>query len=43
MKDLPVNIAYVVDNSLLNDEALDFAKGEYVAIGFATERQSWDA
>jgi hypothetical protein len=43
MKDFPVNIAYVIDNSLLNDETLDFAKGEYIAIGFATERQSWDA
>lgn len=37
MKDLPVNIAYVIDNSLLDQEDMDFTKGEFVAIGFATD------
>lgn len=37
MEELPINIALVIDNSLLNDSDLDFAKGEYVAIGFATD------
>lgn len=34
---LPVGIAYVTDSSLLNDERLDFAKTEYVAIGIAED------
>ena len=37
MKDLPVNIAYVVDNSLIDQGTMDFNKGEFVAIGFATD------
>ena len=32
---LPVNIAYVVDPSVLNDANLDFAKCHYSAIGTA--------
>jgi hypothetical protein len=30
---MPVNIAYVTDATLLDDEQLDMAKGVYVAIG----------
>ena len=37
MIDFPINIAVVVDNSILNDNAVDFAKGEYVAVGFCNE------
>ena len=37
MKDFPINIAYVIDNSLLNQKNMDFKKGEFVAIGFATD------
>jgi hypothetical protein len=36
MADLPVGIAYVIDESLLDDELLDFSKCHYVAIGTAT-------
>jgi len=36
-KDLPVGIAYVTDQSLLNDSKLDFAKCSYVAIGVSHE------
>jgi hypothetical protein len=32
---LPVNIAYVIDQSLLSDVRLDFAKSHYCAIGVA--------
>jgi hypothetical protein len=35
MRTTPVNIAYVVDESLLTDAALDFQKSAYVAIGVA--------
>jgi hypothetical protein len=34
MKDLAVNIAYVIDNTLTRDAQLDFAKVEFAAIGF---------
>lgn len=37
MKDLPVNVAYVIDDAVLRDPVLDFAKIEYAAIGFLTE------
>ena len=36
-KDLSVGIAYVVDESLINDATLDFAKCRYVAIGISHE------
>ncbi|MFZ4683277.1 MAG: hypothetical protein ACOYMS_12300 [Terrimicrobiaceae bacterium] len=32
---IPVNIAYVVDPSVLDDVQLDFAKCHYIAIGIA--------
>ena len=34
MKDLAVNIAYVIDNTLTRDPAVDFGKLEFAAIGF---------
>lgn len=34
MRDLAVNIAYVIDNTLTRDPAVDFAKLEFAAIGF---------
>jgi hypothetical protein len=37
MKDLPVNVAYVIDESALTDPSLDFGKIEYAAIGSLTE------
>lgn len=37
VKDLPVGIAFVTDQSLLNDEKLDFKKCSYVAIGISYE------
>ncbi|ASP39160.1 hypothetical protein CHH28_10935 [Bacterioplanes sanyensis] len=37
MNNLPINIAYVVDSSLLDQQDMDFNKGEFVAIGFATD------
>jgi hypothetical protein len=37
VKDLPVGIAYVTDQTLLSDSNLDFAKCSYVAIGFSHE------
>lgn len=40
MKNFPVNIALVIDNSIVNDDVLDFQKGEYVAIGFCDEIES---
>lgn len=36
MNELVVGIAYVTDDSLLEDESLDFEKCQYVAIGTAT-------
>lgn len=38
MTDLVIGIAYVTDESLLEDEKLDFAKCRYVAIGLANTR-----
>lgn len=37
MVDLPVNVAYVIDNSLARDEQVDFAKIEYTGVGFLSE------
>ncbi len=34
---LPINLAYVMDQSLLKDRKLDFEKTDYVATVFATE------
>ncbi|WP_150050587.1 hypothetical protein [Methylomonas rhizoryzae] len=39
-KDLPVGIAYVTDQSLLNDSRLNFSKCSYVAIGISHETSS---
>ena len=39
-KDLLVGIAYVVDQSLLEDDRLNFRKCEYVAIGISHENGS---
>jgi hypothetical protein len=36
-KDLPVGIAYVTDQTLLDDKKLDFQKCSYVAIGLSHE------
>ena len=37
MKDLAVNLAYVVDNSLARDAEVDFGKIEFAAVGFLSE------
>jgi hypothetical protein len=37
MRDLAVNIAYVIDNSLARDAVVDFSKIEVAAIGFLSE------
>jgi hypothetical protein len=37
MRQLPINIAYVTDISLLEDSFLDVKKSAYVAIGIADE------
>ena len=42
-KHLPVGIAYVLDQSLLDDTRLDLAKCKYVAIGIATETGAGNA
>ena len=34
---LPIGISYVIDDSVLTDETLDFAKCHYVAIGVSHE------
>ena len=34
MRDLAVNIAYVIDNSLTREPTVDFSKLEFAAIGF---------
>jgi hypothetical protein len=34
MKDLAINIAYVIDNTLTREAQVDFAKVEFAAIGF---------
>ncbi len=35
MRSMPINIAFVIDNTLGNDERLDFGKVEFAAVGFA--------
>ena len=40
MRDLAINIAYVIDNSLANDAQVDFAKLEYVAVGFIDDAEA---
>ncbi len=42
MRETPVGIAYVVDESVLGDEALVLKKCEYVAIGTADEVPAHD-
>ncbi len=37
VRDLPVGIAYVTDQTILDDDKLDFKKCSYVAIGFSHE------
>lgn len=37
MVDLPVNVAYVIDQSVARDATLDLAKIEYAAVGFLSE------
>lgn len=37
VQNLPIAIAYVTDQSVLNDTHLDFAKCAYVAIGLSSE------
>jgi hypothetical protein len=37
MRDLAVNIAYVIDNSVADDAQVDFSKLEYVAVGFVDD------
>ncbi|MFM6849278.1 MAG: hypothetical protein ACKOVB_09265 [Terrabacter sp.] len=37
MRDLAVNLAYVVDNSLARDAEVDFGKIEFAAVGFLSE------
>ncbi|MGN6324714.1 hypothetical protein [Pseudolysinimonas sp.] len=39
MRDLAINIAYVIDNSLANDASVDFTKLEYVAVGFIDDAE----
>lgn len=36
MKDFPVMIAYIIDNTQMQDPAVDFAKCFYAAIGFVS-------
>jgi len=37
MKELPVTLAYVVDNTALRDETLDFSKLIYAAVAFISD------
>jgi hypothetical protein len=37
MRDLAINIAYVIDNTIIQDALVDFAKLEYVAVGFVDD------
>ena len=37
IKNLTVNIAYVTNNSLLDEDYMDFSKGEFVGFGKATD------
>ena len=41
MKDVKIGIAYVVDDSLLEDAKLNFKKCEYLAVGNATAKKKW--
>lgn len=43
MENFPINIAVVTDNSIMDDDILDFDKGEYIAIGFCSEIESFNA
>ena len=36
MKDFPVNIAYIIDNTQLRDASVDFSKSYFAAIGFVS-------
>jgi hypothetical protein len=40
---LPVNIAYILDESLVHEESFDFSRAEFVAIGWAkiSRRSLW--
>jgi hypothetical protein len=40
MRDLAINVAYVIDNTLANDPRIDFAKLEYVAVGFIDDAEA---
>ena len=42
VENLPVGIAFVIDMSQLEDEALDFAKCKYIAIGVAHDKSDAD-
>lgn len=37
MTDFPVMLAYVIDNTLMSDETLDFSKVLYSAVAFVTD------
>ncbi|UNK70020.1 hypothetical protein [Microbacterium sp. H1-D42] len=37
MKDFPVTLAYVIDNTALRDEVIDFSKLVYAAVAFITD------
>ncbi|WDH79571.1 hypothetical protein PTQ19_03765 [Microbacterium esteraromaticum] len=37
MKELPVSLAYVVDNTAIRDEVIDFSKLVYAAVAFITD------
>ena len=41
-RELPIGIAYIVDQSLLDDDRLDLAKCSYVAIGLSSETSRGD-
>ncbi|WP_185749016.1 hypothetical protein [Humibacillus xanthopallidus] len=43
MRDLAVNIAYVIDNSLARDAVVDFSKIEVAAVGFLSEAHAGGA
>lgn len=43
MVDLPVNVAYVIDHSLVEDPSLDLAKIEYAAVGYLSEGPAPDS
>lgn len=35
---LPINIAFVIDDKLINEENMDFSKGKFVGIGVASDK-----